>query len=113
MHLWSRISTCTLNHSAESTHRVSSTRALFVCTALLLTGCGSTPRPAPSQAAAITAQPLSQFIPIGETATFTVTATGTAPLSYQWSENGQAIAGATSASYTTPAITLGESGSTS
>jgi hypothetical protein len=32
--------------------------------------------------------------------TFTVTATGTAPLSYQWSQNGAAISGATSSSYT-------------
>jgi hypothetical protein len=54
---------------------------------------------------------VSQTVPIGETATFSVTATGTAPLSYQWSEDGVDIAGATSASYTTPPIALGASGS--
>jgi hypothetical protein len=47
---------------------------------------------------------LSQTVPVGQIATFTVTATGTAPLSYQWSENGAAIPGATSATYTTPAV---------
>jgi hypothetical protein len=41
-----------------------------------------------------------------------VVATGTAPLSYQWSKNGVAIAGATSATYTTPTIKLADSGST-
>src|SRR5207245_2271420 len=45
-----------------------------------------------------------------QTATFSVTATGTAPLSYQWSKNGTAISGATSASYTTPATTSSDNG---
>jgi len=88
--------------------------ALFVGTVLFLAGCGSGSgtTPSPNQAVAITEQPLSQTVPIGQTATFTVTATGTAPLSYQWSENGAEISGATSASYTTPAVELGNNGST-
>ncbi|MBS0579286.1 MAG: hypothetical protein JSR36_08500 [Proteobacteria bacterium] len=63
-------------------------------------------------APAITVQPVSQTISAGSTATFSVTATGTAPLSYQWRKNGTAIAGATSASYTTPAETTADSGAT-
>ena len=51
-------------------------------------------------------------MPIGQTATFSVTASGTPTISYQWSENGTAIAGATSASYTTPTVELGNGGST-
>lgn len=58
----------------------------------------------------ITAQPANQSVAVGQTATFSVTATGTAPLSYQWQKNGTAIGGATSASYTTPAATLADSG---
>ena len=58
----------------------------------------------------ITAQPLSQSVPTGQTATFTVVATGTAPLSYQWQKNGTAVSGATSSSYTTPATTSSDSG---
>jgi Immunoglobulin domain len=54
-------------------------------------------------APAITAQPANQTVTMGQTATFSVTATGTAPLSYQWQKNSANIAGATSASYTTPA----------
>src|SRR5207245_2567778 len=42
----------------------------------------------------------------------TVTAAGTAPLSYQWQKNGANIAGATSASYTTAVTTTADSGST-
>src|SRR5207244_947678 len=47
----------------------------------------------------------------GETARFSVTATGTAPLSYQWRKNGVNITGATSASYTTPPTTAADNGS--
>ena len=59
----------------------------------------------------ITTQPQSQTVTAGQTATFTVAASGTAPLSYQWQQNGAAIAGAVSSSYTTPATTTSESGS--
>jgi len=48
----------------------------------------------------------------GQTATFSVTAAGTAPLSYQWQKNGANISGATSASYTTPATTSSDNGAT-
>src|SRR5204863_252749 len=58
----------------------------------------------------ITTQPASQTVTAGQTATFTVTATGTAPLSYQWQKNGTAIGAATAASYTTPATTASDSG---
>src|SRR5213079_1020729 len=52
----------------------------------------------------------SQTVSTGQTATFTVTATGTAPLSYQWQKNGTVIGGATAASYTTPATTASDNG---
>jgi hypothetical protein len=61
-------------------------------------------------APSITTQPLSQTIIAGQTATFSVTATGTAPLSYQWRQNGVAIGGASSSSYTTPAETTSANG---
>jgi hypothetical protein len=60
----------------------------------------------------ISVQPANQAVAAGQTATFTVVATGTAPLSYQWRKNGATITGATSASYTTPATTSGDSGAT-
>src|SRR5437879_5359482 len=61
-------------------------------------------------APSITTQPTSQTVTAGQAATFTVTATGTAPLGYQWNKNGAAISGATSSSYTTPATTSSDNG---
>ena len=60
---------------------------------------------------AIITHPSSQTIGVGQTATFSVTASGTAPLSYQWKKNGINIPGATLASYTTPAASLSDNGS--
>jgi hypothetical protein len=57
----------------------------------------------------ITAQPLNASVATGASASFSVTANGDA-LRYQWLRNGVAIAGATSATYTTPALTLSDSG---
>ena len=68
--------------------------------------------PAAPIAPTITTQPVSLTVTAGQTATFTVVASGTAPLGYQWRKNGTNIAGATSASYTTPATTTSDSGST-
>ncbi len=62
-------------------------------------------------APSITAQPADQNVHTGQTATFSVGAAGSAPLSYQWRKNGGAIAGATGTSYTTPATTSADSGS--
>ena len=58
----------------------------------------------------ITTQPASQTIASGQTATLSVVATGTAPLTYQWyvgtsGTTTTPIAGATASSYTTPALT--------
>ena len=58
----------------------------------------------------ITAQPASQTVTAGQTATFTVAAGGTAPLSYQWQKNGSDISGATSTTYTTPATAAADTG---
>jgi hypothetical protein len=61
-------------------------------------------------APSITSQPIGQSVNPGETATFIVVATGTAPLTYQWMLNGVAIEGATSPAYTTPAVAVAENG---
>lgn len=59
----------------------------------------------------ITTQPADKTAKPGKTAKFSVTATGASPLTYQWRKNGTNIAGATKASYTTPATTTTDNGS--
>src|SRR3982074_3728439 len=66
----------------------------------------------PAAAPSITMQPSDQTVVVGQPATFTVTATGTAPLSYQWQKAGAPIAGATAPSYPPPAPVQADSGST-
>ena len=61
-------------------------------------------------APAIRSQPAARTVTAGQTATFSVEATGTAPLRYQWRKNGSNISGATSSTYTTPGASLGDSG---
>jgi hypothetical protein len=58
----------------------------------------------------ISTQPANQTVTAGQTATFSVVATGTAPLSYQWQKNGSDIISATAASYTTPVTTTSDNG---
>ena len=62
-------------------------------------------------APSIATQPVNQSVTAGQSATFNVVANGTATLSYQWQKNGANVVGATSSSYTTPATTTADSGS--
>ncbi len=60
---------------------------------------------------AISTQPANQAVVAPATATFSVLASGTAPLSYQWRKNGVDIAGAVAAAYSTPATSTADHGS--
>lgn len=53
-----------------------------------------------TNAPAITSQPANQTVPQGQSASFTVSASGATPLTYQWQKNGVNISGANSATYT-------------
>lgn len=57
-------------------------------------------------------QPTNQSTTVGNTVTFSVSANGTGPYTYQWYKNGLAIGGQTSYSYTTPSLTLSDNGNT-
>lgn len=87
---------------------------------LLVAGLGTTPpsevllvkyknRAAPGLPA-ITQVPQSREVAAGSTVQFSVSATGDAPLSYQWNFNGNSIGGAVSASYVIPQATPGNAG---
>jgi hypothetical protein len=60
---------------------------------------------------AITTQPSSQSVTAGSNVTFTVVATGTPTLTYQWKKNGTNISGATSSSYSLSNVQTGNNGS--
>lgn len=62
-------------------------------------------------APAITTQPAAQTVSTGSSVTLTVVASGSTPLTYQWSRDGAALSGATSASYTIAAAATSDAGS--
>ena len=85
--------------------------------ALAIAGCGGSesadaPQAGPPAAVAptITAQPAALAVTEGDGATFSVSASGSAPLSYQWKRGGADIAGATASTYTLAAATLADNG---
>ena len=59
----------------------------------------------------ITIQPQSLIVTQGQTAQFSVTAVGTAPLSYQWQKDGQNIIGANAAVFTITSVQTVNAGS--
>jgi hypothetical protein len=105
-----------------STPVAASTRTWLVgsCIALgaaVLSACGGgssgggSPAPtSPSNAPAIVTNPESISVAAGAVAAFSVVASGSAPLSYQWQRNGSDIAGANSSSYSTPPTSASDSG---
>ena len=84
----------------------------YVCT--VTNGCSSVA----SSAAAVTVrarvaftlQPQSVTTCVGSTASFSVSATGAGPLTYQWKRNGANISGATSASLSFTSVTVAQAG---
>ena len=58
----------------------------------------------------ITTQPVSLAVDLGASATFSVAATGTATLTYQWYKDGIALNGATGSTYTVAAATASDAG---
>ena len=63
-----------------------------------------------SQVPAIGTHPEPLTVTVGRSATFSVTATGTQPMRYQWQRDGVEIPGATAATYTLSAAQLSDTG---
>ncbi len=68
--------------------------AAFLPASLLVAGCGERDGE-PTGPAVVTRQPSYQTVTEGDTAVFTVEATGEAPISYQWQRDGEDIPFAT------------------
>jgi hypothetical protein len=66
--------------------------------------------PSTDTAPTITAQPTAMSVDVGSSANFSVTATGTDPLAFQWSQDGVNVSGATNASYTIASATTTDAG---
>ncbi|MBO0724436.1 MAG: immunoglobulin domain-containing protein, partial [Blastocatellia bacterium] len=60
---------------------------------------------------AITTQPVSQTAPAGSDVTFSVVASGAAPLAYQWQKDGADVPGATGAALTLTNVQTSDAGS--
>ena len=89
--------------------------SILASAVLLVTGCGGSGSPAKTRAPlsiapTITTQPASQTMLLGRSATFTVAATGTAPLSYQWYRNSVEVSNGNTASLVTPIVTAADNG---
>lgn len=75
-------------------------------------GSGTTQAPSPQMAApTIVAQPSNQSVPMGLTATYSISASGKS-LQYQWLRDGADIPGATSSSFTTAPTMFTDTGAT-
>lgn len=72
---------------------------------------GNTPLVTSNQPPVITGQPASQTVLAGGVATFAVSATGSAPLFYQWRKNAGGISGATNATFTISGAQTNDAGS--
>jgi hypothetical protein len=59
----------------------------------------------------ITTEPQSQTVTVGQSVSFSVVASGTEPLSYQWSLNGTALVGATNSALTLNTVQPADAGS--
>ena len=68
-------------------------------------------RVAPPQALRIVEQATDQAIPLGESTTFSVVASGAGPINYQWQHNGADISGATNAVLNLTSVSQADEGS--
>jgi hypothetical protein len=115
---WTNVGTNATSYTISATastdagsYRVQVTNSAGTATSSTATLTVNSPPTAPS----ITSQPASKTVTAGQSASFSVTATGTGPLSYQWQKSMSGtwtnISGATSAAYTISSTTASSAGS--
>ena len=95
------ISGATLSSAGTFSCKVSDGTTTASCTSFTLTV---------NKIVRITKQPVNHILNAGSSASLSVTATGTAPISYQWYKNGSAISGATASALKFASATTSNSG---
>jgi len=100
-------------HDFETSSKILNWRASYLLLiAFGAIGCASgSMQRMTSESPQILTQPSSISVPVAQTGTFSVVATGTAPLTYQWSENGTPTPNSNGATFTTAAVAPVDSGS--
>jgi hypothetical protein len=102
-----------LQHRARSYMASILLGSTILACGISMASCGSAkPKIVTLQRFFIVVQPTDQSSTIGLTASFTVMAEGPGSLTYQWSENGVPIPGATGTSYITQILVAADDGST-
>src|SRR5437016_4884926 len=74
---------------------------------VLIAGCGGDSKP---QLPTIMTPPMSVTVEVGQTATFTVAASGNGSITYQWLRDGQLIAGANTTTFVTGSTAITDNG---
>jgi hypothetical protein len=85
-------------------------RALAPSEILAIYKAGTAGKCTTPTAPTIITQPQSQTAHVGDTVTFTVSAVGSSPLSYQWEKNAVALSGATTSALSINGVQAGDAG---
>jgi hypothetical protein len=93
-------------------HGLAGRRLIMFLTLLALVACHDDSSAPAAVVPTISKQPIDQTVTAGQPASFTVSAAGTAPLSYQWQRDGAKLAGATQGTYTLNSTMTSDSGAT-
>ncbi len=107
--------TATHSFDQRAIRRFSVAHHLLPAALVAVAACGGggspsgPPPPAPTPPSIVT-QPVPVSVTAGQPAAFSVAASGTAPLAYQWQRNAVDIGGATGATYAIASAALGDNG---
>ncbi|MCP3936631.1 MAG: DUF1566 domain-containing protein, partial [Actinomycetia bacterium] len=71
---------------------------------------GFTVTAAPNTPPTVTGQPVSKTVRVGDAASFSVSASGSSPLDYQWQKDGSDLTGSTSPTHTIVAVSESDAG---
>ena len=104
--------TVTVTASAPGLKGGSATFNVVAATGPTATGAQLVVPATAANALAIVAPPTNQVVTVGQSGVFSVLASSSGAVTFQWMKGGSAIAGATGYTYTTPVTAAGDNGAT-